>query len=322
MILNVGPRQYELVEGWGQLPAGWQWGQVGSVCVDSEDNVHAFTRTNHPYMIFDKSGKMIDHWGEGIFEDPHGMCITPDDTVYFVDRTPQTVMKFDKAGRHRLTLGTRGEHSDTGYGEETRIAGDPLLSGGGMPDRNGVGHSGPPFHHPTDVTVAPSGEIYVSDGYRNASVHKFAANGSLIKSWGATGSAADLRDTKDGPGQFHTVHGIWEHKGKVYVSDRENNRIQIFTPDGQFLDMWAGFGRPTKIYIAPDDVMYVSELEDRFSLVNLDGTFIGHGGNRNERSHEPGKFWGPHGIWADSAGDIYVSEVLEGQRVQKFARIK
>ena len=322
MILNVGPRQYELVEGWGQLPAGWQWGQVGAVATDSQDNVHVFTRTNHPYMIFDKSGKLLDSWGQGIFDTPHGICITPDDSVYFVDRMGETVLKFDKNGRHRMTLGTRGVASDTGFGEETRIAGGPLLSGGGMPDRNGVAYGGPPFHDPTDVTVAANGDIFVSDGYCNSRVHRFAADGTLLKSWGEPGHAADLRGTKDGPGLFHTPHGIWEHKGKVYVSDRENDRIQIFTPEGELIDIWTGFGRPTKIYLAPDDVMYVSELEDRFSLVNLDGTFIGHGGNRNERSHEPGKFWGPHGIWADSAGDIYVAEVLEGQRVQKFARIK
>jgi DNA-binding beta-propeller fold protein YncE len=321
MKIDVGDRQYELVEGWGEVPDGWIWGQVGAVCVDSQDNVHAFTRAEHPYRIFDKSGKLLDHWGEEIFEDAHGMCITPDDTMYFVDRFPQLVLKFSKEGRHRLSLGKRGVHSDTGYTQETRIAGDPLLSGGGLPDKTGVGHAGPPFHHPTDVSIGPGGEIYVSDGYRNSRVHKYAPDGTLIKSWGEPGSAGELRDTKDKPGFFHTVHSVWEHKGKVYVADRENNRIQIFTPDGEYLDMWTGFGRPTKLYVDPrEDVMYVSELEDRFSIVDLDGNVIGRHGS--ERSHDPGKFWGPHGIWADSEGSIYVAEVLDGARLQKFARVR
>ena len=88
-IIEAGDRQYELVEGWGQLPSGWQWGQVGGVAVDSGDNVHVFTRMEHPYLVFDKGGKMVDRWGEGIFEDAHGICITPDDTAYFVDRFSQ-----------------------------------------------------------------------------------------------------------------------------------------------------------------------------------------------------------------------------------------
>jgi sugar lactone lactonase YvrE len=240
--------------------------------------------------------------------------------MYFVDRMPQLVLKFSKEGRHRLSLGKRGVHSDTGYTQETRIPGDPLLSGGGLPDKNGVGYAGPPFHHPTDVSIGPNGEIYVSDGYRNSRVHKYAPDGTLLKSWGEPGNAGELRDTKDKPGYFHTVHSVWEHKGKVYVADRESNRIQIYTPEGEYLDMWTGFGRPTKIYVDNEDIMYVAELEDRFSIVDLDGNVIGRHGA--ERSHEPGKFWGPHGIWTDSEGSIYVAEVLEGARLQKFARVK
>jgi DNA-binding beta-propeller fold protein YncE len=321
MIIDVGDRQYELVEGWGELRPDWIWGQVGAVSVDSDDNVHVFTRAEHPYRVYDRSGKMIDSWGEGIFEDAHGMCITPDDTTYFVDREPQIVLKFNKQGRHRLTLGTRGQHSDTGYTRDVRVAGDPNLSGGGLPMRNGVGHPGPPFHHPTDVSVSASGEIYVSDGYRNSRVHKYSPDGVLLKSWGEVGHAEELRGTKDKPGYFHTVHSVWEHDGKVYVADRESNRIQIFTPDGEYLDMWTGFGRPTKLYVDPrENLMYVAELEDRFSIVDLDGNVVGRYGA--ERSHDPGKFWGPHGIWTDSEGSIYVAEVLEGARLQKFARRK
>jgi DNA-binding beta-propeller fold protein YncE len=318
--IEVGERQYELVEGWGKLPAGWVWGQVGGVAVDSQDNVHAFTRTEHPYMIFDKAGNLIDHWGEQIFEDPHGICITPDDTAFFVDRHPQLVLKFNKAGRHRLSLGTRGVHSDTGFTKEERVDAGPLASGGGMPVKTGVGFGGPPFYHPTDVSVSADGHIYVSDGYRNSRVHKYAPDGTLVKSWGEPGNAGELRNTKDKPNHFHTVHSVWEHKDKVYVADRENNRIQIFTPDGVYLDMWTGFERPTKLYVDKEDIMYVAELEDRFSIVDLEGNVIGRYGS--ERTHEIGKFWGPHGIWTDSAGDLYIAEVLEGKRLQKFARIK
>lgn len=293
--IQAGERQYELVEGWGQLPAGWKWGQVGAVGVDSQDRVHAFTRTEHPYMVFDKAGKFLYSWGEQIFEDAHGICITPDDSVYLVDRVPQLVFKFTKEGRHVLTLGKRDQASDTGYTAESPV----------------VTKAGPPFHHPTDVSLSPTGDFYVSDGYRNCRVHKYSADGRLLFSWGEPGQ---------GEGQFKLVHSVWEHKDRVYVADRENGRIQVFTPEGRYLEQWPGFKQPCKLYVDKDEVMYIAELGDRISIVDLKGNIIGQFGS--ERSHDPGKFWGPHGLWVDSEGSIYVGEVLDGARLQKFARKK
>ncbi len=293
MVTQAGERQYEVVEGWGELPPGWIWGQVGAVGVDSRDRVHVFTRTNHPYMIFDRSGKLEWAWGQEIFEDAHGICIAPDDNVFLVDRSPQVVFKFTNDGRHLLSMGKRNQHSDTGWTDEHRA----------------VTHAGPPFHHPTDVSVAADGGFYVSDGYRNTRVHKYSGDGELQFSWGEPGT---------GPGQFNLVHSVWEHKGKVYVADRQNNRIQIFSPQGQYLDIWTGYDQPCKIYVDKDDVMYIAELGARVSVVDLDGNILARWGG--ERSHAPGEFWAPHGIWVDSQGDRYVAEVLEGARLQKFSR--
>ena len=321
MIIDVGERQYELVNEWGQLPKGWRWGQCAGVACDSEDNVLVFTRTEHPVMIFDKSGKLVDHWGEELFEYPHGICITPNDDIYFVETDTHVITKFNKSGRHLLSMGKRHEASDTGYTEEVREPAGPLASGGGMPIINGVGKGGGPFNRPTDISIAENGDIFVSDGYRNSRTHWFRPDGSLVKSWGEPGNAKELKNTKDKPGYFHTPHGIWVHKDRVYVSDREDYRIQIYDTKGEFVDIWTGFERPTKIYVDPkEEVMYVSELEDRFSIVDLEGNVIGRYGS--ERSNDPGKFWGPHGIWVDSEGSIYVAEVLNGARMQKFARRK
>jgi DNA-binding beta-propeller fold protein YncE len=321
MKIDVGERQYELVQDWGRLPEGWRWGQCAGVACDSQDNVFVFTRTEHPLMVFDKSGKLVDHWGEELFEHPHGICITPNDDVYFVETVTHLITKFDKAGKHKLSIGKRHQPSDTGYTQDVREPAGPLASGGGMPIINGVAHSAGPFHQPTDISIADNGDIFVSDGYRNARAHWFHADGSLVKSWGEPGNAKELKNTKDKPGYFHTPHGIWVHKDRVYVSDRENYRIQIYTTAGEFVDIWTDFERPTKIYVDPsEEVMYVSELEDRCSIVDLDGNVIGRYGS--ERSNEPGKFWGPHGIWVDSEGSIYIAEVLNGARMQKFARMK
>ena len=295
MTVQAEERQYEVVENWGQLPNGWEWGQVGDVAVDSRDRVHVFTRTDHPYMIFDRSGRLEWSWGQGIFEDAHGICIAPDDSVFLVDRTPQVVFKFTNDGRHLLTMGKRNQPSDTGWTNESRK----------------VTHPGPPFHHPTNVSLASTGDFYVSDGYRNCRVHKYSKDGELLFSWGEPG---------EGQGQFNLVHSVWEHKGKVYVADRENNRIQIFTPKGEYLDMWTGFVQPCKIYVDSDDIMYVAELGSRVSILDLDGNVLWRKGG--ERSHAPGEFYAPHGIWVDSQGDVYVSEVLEGRRLQKFARAR
>ncbi len=285
--------EYEVVENWGKLPDGWQWGQVGGVAVDSQDRVHVFTRTEHPLMAFDRDGNFLYSWGEGFFEDAHGIYIAPDDTIYLADRTPQVVMKFTHDGVLLFTMGNRNQPSDTGYTDENRK----------------VLYAGPPFHHPTDITLSPQNEIYISDGYRNARVHKFSADGKLASSFGEPG---------DGPGQFVLVHSVWWHKDRLYVADRQNNRIQILTPSGEFIDEWPGFLQPCKIYIDSEDIMYVAELGARVSVLDLQGNVLARWGG--ERSHEPGLFWGPHGIWTDSRGDLYVSEVLEGQRVQKFVR--
>lgn len=293
VVIDAGERQYELVEGWGEMRPGQEWGLVAGVAVDSQDRVHVFTRSNPPYRVFDRSGKLLYAWGDQIFMDAHGICIGPDDSVYLVDREPQLVYKFTNDGRHLLTLGKRDQPSDTGYEAEGRIVHKP----------------GPPFHHPTDVSITLNGEFYVSDGYRNCRVHKYSADGQLLSSWGEFGS---------GPGQFKVVHSVWEHRGKVYVADRENNRIQVRTPEGQYLTEWGGFVQPTKIFVDKDDVMYVAELGARVSILDLEGNVLGRWGG--DYSHAPGQFWGPHGIWTDSWGDLYVAEVTEGARLQKFAR--
>jgi hypothetical protein len=227
-------------------------------------------------------------------------------------------------------------HSDTDFtGDIREPESDPSIPHGEPGSwsetwsmENGVHKAGGPFHQPTDLAVSASGDIFVSDGYRNCRVHKFSPTGELLQSWGEPGNARELRDTKDKPNHFHTPHGISTHGGLVYVCDRENNRIQIFTEDGAFVDIWTDFLRPTKIYVDPtEQVAYVSELDARASIVDLDGNLIGRLGDGHVigtadggRSHKPGEFYGPHCIWNDSEGSILVGEVLEGRRLQKFIR--
>ena len=266
MKIEAGERQYELVEGWGTLPEGWAWGQVAGVACDSQDRVHVYTRTEHPYMVFDRAGNLVHHGGEDGFKQnfdlAHSLYIDDADSVFVLSHRGHFIMKFDRDGELMLTLGERGKPSDTGYTTEGRVPASPWASGSGLPIVNGVGRAGPPFNQPTDVAVAPGGDIFVSDGYRNCRVHKFGPDGRLLKSWGEPGNAKDLRNTRDGPGLFHTPHGIWVEGDRVYVLDRENNRIQIFTTDGEFISMWLNLERPTDMYVDREGVAYISEQHE------------------------------------------------------------
>ena len=297
MEFGSGDFKYELAEGWGKLPQGFEWGQISSVAVDSQDRVYVYTRTNHPLMVFDRNGNFIRSWGEDILKDAHGICIDAKGDMYIVDRASQVVLKYTADGKKVWEVGNRGKPSDTGYTQE-----NPKVT-----------HAAGPFHHPTDIALSASGDVYVSDGYRNARVHKFTPDGHLLFSWGEPGN---------GPGQFNLPHSVWEAKGLVYVADRENHRIQVFTPGGNYRDTWTGFIQPAKIFVDAHDIMYVAELQGRISIVDLKGKVLARWGGPSpeERKAEPGKFFAPHGIWADKHGDLYVSEVLTAQRIQKFVR--
>ena len=150
---------------------------------------------------------------------------------------------------------------------------------------------GAPFNHPTDVAVAPSGDIYVSDGYGNAHVHRFAADGRHLQSWGGIGT---------GPGEFSTPHGVWvTGDGRVLVSDRENNRIQIFTPDGAYLGEWGDLYHPMDIWGDADGTIYVTDQAPRIVAYAPDGTVLGRAKTVATISH---------GIWGDPAGNLFCCE--------------
>jgi DNA-binding beta-propeller fold protein YncE len=271
---------YVVSEGWGQLPPGWTFTQVAGVAVDSSDRVYVFNRGAHPMIVFDRAGQVVASWGEGQFKTPHGICLDADENLYLVDSGNHTLKKFSRDGE--------------------------LLQVWGTEDALGV--DGRPFGGPTDAAVSPSGEVYISDGYKNARVHKFSAEGELLLSWGEPG---------DGPGQFHLPHSVWvDKREQVYVADRENHRIQIFSPQGEYLTQWTGFKQPTDIYMDADENVYVAELQHRVSIVDIEDHLIARWGG--ESSHAPGLFVAPHAVWTDSRGDLYVGEVLQGQRIQKF----
>jgi len=168
---------YEVVRGWEQLPEGWSFVEVAGVATDSEDRVYAFSRGDHPVLVFDRDGHFLDAWGAGVFTNAHGICIGPDDTVYCADNMDHTLRIFRPDGTLVRTLGNAGVASDTGFVAWT----------------NPVERAAGPFNMVTNAAPGPDGRLYVSDGYGNARVHVFDPDGQHLFSWGEPGT---------GPGQF------------------------------------------------------------------------------------------------------------------------
>ncbi len=293
VAVGTGKYTYELVEGWGRLPQGWVLGQTGIV-TDSHDRVYLFNRSDHPMIVLDQDGNFLTSWGEGVLTSAHGMFIDADENIYLPVMLSHVVLKYSSKGNLLMTLGTWDRPSDTGWSGNYR---DTVQRAAG------------PFHRPTDVSLSPTGDLYISDGYGNARVHKFTADGRLQFSWGRPG--------KTSPGDFHVPHGVWVHTdGRVFVADRENNRIQIFSPDGEFLNQWTGLARPCDIFIDADEVVYVPELNALISILTIDGKVL----SRWPSPTGTGAGDGGHAVWVDSHGDIYINQNQEGRRLLKYRR--
>jgi DNA-binding beta-propeller fold protein YncE len=291
--VGAGTHVYEQVENWEKLPEGWVLGQT-AIVTDSQDRVYLFNRGDHPLIVLDREGNFLNSWGEGQLPDAHGMFIDGDENLYMPVKNSHVVLKYQPDGNLLMTLGEWDKPSDTGWSGNYN---DPAKQAAG------------PFNRPSDVALDAAGDLYISDGYGNSRVHKFSADGKLLFSWGEPG--------KTGPGEFHIPHGVWVHTdGRVFVADRENNRIQIFDADGKYLDQWTGLARPCDIYIDQDNVLYVPELDGFMSVLSIEGDIIGSWGS----PLDAGMGNGAHAVWVDSHGDIYVNQNVEGHRLVKYIR--
>ena len=295
--------EYVVVEGWEQLPKDYAHRDVAGVAVDGEDRVYLICRGDHPVMVYDQQGRFLRSWGEGEFTyRTHGISVGPNGTIFCTDDGNHTVRQFTPEGKLLMTLGVMNTPSDTGYD------GKDLMT-----IKRGAG----PFNRPTNIAVGPRGDLYVSDGYGNCRVHQFSSSGQLKRSWGAPGRS---------PGEFYLPHGIAvAADGRVFVCDRESDRIQIFSPDGEYLSEWTDTQRPTHIVFDAQGRAYVSELwwhpgdtsqslgpiaqarHARVRVFDADGHVLARWGTPDATA--AGSFAAPHGIAVDSKCAIYVSEV-------------
>jgi hypothetical protein len=307
------PNPYRTVEGWAKMPAGRTWGSLSAVEVDRDgqsiwvgERCGANTCAGSSLDVvlkFDASGTLKTSFGSGLFVFPHGMFVDAEGNVWLTDSRSKDgkgnqVFKFSPEGKVLLTLGKAG------------VAGDG-------PDV---------FNQPSDVVVSKTGEIFVADGHdedSNARIVKFTKDGKFIKTWGKRGS---------GPGEFDTPHGLaFDSKGRLFVADRSNNRIQIFDQDGTWLASWSQFSRPSGIYIDAQDRIYVADSESG-SVGNgrprtwKRGIRIGSAKDGSivafipDPAEAPPSTSSAEGVAADKNGVIYGAEV--GERALKRYVIK
>jgi NHL repeat len=330
---NDLPNPFQAGVDWGQLPAGRTWGSTASVTTAPDGTIWVADRCGNsgaggntcggasagvnPIFQFDTSGKLLKSFGAGIFTSPHKLTIDKDGNLWMADNGQHQVMKLDQTGKVLMTLGKKG------------------VAGAGNDE----------FDAPTEVAIAPNGDVFVADGHTgggtavgNARVMKFDKNGTFIKSWGKKGIGA---------GEFDAPHTLaFDSRGRLFVGDRQNNRIQIFDQEGRFLDQWFQFGRPSGIYIdTRTDTIYVADSESRdgrtnvgrsglpatgysFNLGARRGIRIGSTRDGSVKSFIPDPCPYPYpggtsmaeGVSADAAGDVYGADNLTD--VRKFVRKK
>ncbi|MDO8751607.1 MAG: peptidyl-alpha-hydroxyglycine alpha-amidating lyase family protein [Dehalococcoidia bacterium] len=296
-VYGSGEFLYEHVAGWGKLPRGMRFLECPGVAVDSKDNVYVLTRAEHPIIVFDREGKFLRSFGQGLFSNrTHGLYVAHDDSLLVADDGIHTIQKFSSTGEKLMEIGQRNQPASR--------------------------WSGQPFNRPTSAAIMPSnGDIYVSDGYGNARIHVYSATGEYKFSWGSSGIDR---------GQFIRPHNIAiDSNDRVYVVDRECHRIQIFNPKGRFITMWNNIHRPDAMVLWQDHI-YVGELNGiagvddapglghRVGVYDLKGKMVCRFGTPEE-GEGPGQFIAPHGVAVDSRGDLYVSEVsytIRGSRME------
>ena len=284
----------QVVPGWPHLPPGWTFGETAAVAVDARQHVYVVHRGAHPIIEFDAKGEFVRALGESLFDRAHAARFDPEGNLWVVDDGAHVVLKLDNEGHVAMVLGRHRKPGSSMPPAKLGLRGardEDILK----------------FDRPTDVAFSPAGDIYVSDGYGNSRIVKLSKEGRFLKAWGSKGTA---------PGQFDTPHSVAVDKnGRVYVADRENYRMQVFTADGEFIQQWTHMGAPWGLYLAPDQTLYMCDgYNNRVLKLSLDGKILGAYGAPGKL---PGQFTFAHNLSAASDGAVYTAEVLNW-RPQKF----
>lgn len=280
------PLPYTVAADWPQMPKGYNFGEASGVDVDKQGNVWVFNRGRWPVMEFDRSGRMLQAWTEDTFrvKSAHGLRVGPDGNLWCVDVEGHVVFKMSPDGRVLMVLGNRQ----------------------GVAGNNDAQDA---FNRPTNVAFRPNGDFYVSDGYVNSRVIEFTPEGEYIRHWGRKGT---------GDGEFNLVHDVVvDSRGRVYVADRTNERVQVFDEEGKFLAKWTGIGAPWGLAYSPrEQAIYMCDGKyNRISKLNLEGQVLGV---MSSWGKAPGKVDYVHSIAIDPADNSLYTVEIKNWRVQKW----
>jgi DNA-binding beta-propeller fold protein YncE len=302
--IGAGNRQYEVLDSFPKLPEGLSLGYTHGIVTDEQDRVYLFNTSKDAVIVLTESGEYVRSWGEEFEAGAHGMLLNREDGVsylYLTDVARGLVVKSTLDGETIWSIGIPD-----------------------LPEYDAVLR---PFV-PTDVAVASNGDVYVADGYGQHRVLHYDRNGGLIRTWGGYGSA---------PGQLACPHGVSivvrGDTEYVYVADRSNHRIQVFTPSGEHIRfVTEEMDEPCSFYEHQGE-LYIPDLKSRVTILDGQDSLIAHLGedksnagrpdwpNLAPDSIAPGTFSSPHGVCVDGKGNIYVAEWTQHGRVTKLKPI-
>jgi peptidylamidoglycolate lyase len=336
VIIGTGDHRYEVDQNWGTLPPGMKYGLGCGIIVDSKDRIFVTSRSTHPCVaIFDRNGKLLETWSdefadkvgfttEQVKETAHCLYWSKEgknEYIYWTENVAKPKNKDKNADR----IGARVYKTD--------LNGKILFEIGNV---KRVTSTSKQFDwtNPTDVAVAPNGDIYVVDGYGSQRVTHFDKNFKHIKTIG-TRTEKDKIGKNAPAGTFNTCHGVWivlnkTKEPEVWIADRHNDRIEIYDLKLKFKRRITEHVRTPCCFYQHGDLIYVPELAGRVSIFDLDGKLVAHLGDgfesdgktaKKNNDTNPALFAHPHAITVDSKGDFYTVEWIASGRPRKFKRL-
>lgn len=326
-VIGEGAFRYEAIHNWGELPAHIKWGNTHNVVEDAQGHihvhhtVHATSESGDSMVVFDRNGKFVRSWGKEFRGVAHGLWLRKEGRDEFLYLTTN-------AANARM----QPQPDLPASVVKTTLTGEIVFKISGPPDipeyKAQPGAAAPPPYNPTNIAIAPNGDLYVADGYGSYYINHYDSKGKYLNTFGGRG--AD-------PGQLREPHGIWvDTRGRtpiLTVADRRNNRLQRFTMDGKHMDFITGFRLPCHFHEHKGNVV-IADLQGRVSVMNKDNAIVAHlgdavaGGPPNpprattdRAAFVPGQFVNPHGANFDHDGNIFVAEWVEIGRVTKLRKV-
>lgn len=303
--IGTGHWTYTLDPTWGQLPEGMKYGLGCAVVVDGQDRVYVTSRSTSPCVaVFDRDGKLLETWSNDFAEK---VGITAKDVAATAHG-----LYWSKEGNDEFFYFTENKPGSRVY--KTDLKGKVLYELG-KDVKDGSNSQKFDFVNPTDVAVAPNGDIYIVDGYGSQLVHRFDKNFKLIKTMGGPGTEH---------GKFKTCHGVWirtiGNEPEVYIADRANGRLEVYSLDLDYNRTVPEMRAPCCFYQHADH-LYIPELGSRVSIIDANDKIVarlGDGAGIKKEAITPDKFATPHALAVDSRGDLYVVEWIDYGRARKF----